>query len=226
MVAPASNNFRTSLLSRAQANNQNRERPYGSRDGPLPRDGTGHSDGDGRGSREFRGDAGVLRARSLSALPDRARVVRQGGMGLRSRAAPARSQQGFCVGSICIDSSQRRQEIKRQGSSARDHASAAIFAETILSGLLTGSPRLILSTFSMPSVTLPQTVYWPSRKVASSKQMKNWLSPEFGSLARAIDTVPRTCGSLLNSAFSFLPEPPVPVPCGQPVCAINPEMTR
>src|SRR5215470_11917449 len=34
----------------------------------------------------------------------------------------------------------------------------------ILSGLITGSPRLILSTFSMPSVTWPQTVYWPLRK--------------------------------------------------------------
>ena len=36
---------------------------------------------------------------------------------------------------------------------------APIVALTILSGSLTGSPRLILSTFSMPSVTLPQTVY-------------------------------------------------------------------
>ena len=44
--------------------------------------------------------------------------------------------------------------------------------------------------------------------------------------ARAIDTVPRTCGSLLNSAFSFWPEPPVPVPCGQPVCAMKPSITR
>jgi hypothetical protein len=56
--------------------------------------------------------------------------------------------------------------------------------------------------------------------------MKNWLSPELGSAARAIDTVPRTCGSLLNSALSFWPEPPVPVPCGQPVCAMKPSMTR
>ena len=56
--------------------------------------------------------------------------------------------------------------------------------------------------------------------------MKNWLSPESGFCARAIDTVPRTCGSLLNSAFSFLPEPPVPVPCGQPVCAMKPSITR
>ena len=53
--------------------------------------------------------------------------------------------------------------------------SAATRIETILSGFTTGSPRLISSTWSMPSITLPQTVYWRSRKVASSKQMKNWL---------------------------------------------------
>ena len=51
--------------------------------------------------------------------------------------------------------------------------------ETILSGVAGGSPRVILSTFSMPRLTRPHTVYWPSRKVASSKQMKNWLSAEF-----------------------------------------------
>src|SRR5207237_9869589 len=93
-------------------------------------------------------------------------------------------------------------------------ASAAMCALTILSGSFTGSPRLILSTFSMPEVTLPQTVYWPLRKDASAQQMKNWLSPESGLAARAIAVLPRTCGSLLNSAFSFLPAPPPPVPCG------------
>jgi hypothetical protein len=39
------------------------------------------------------------------------------------------------------------------------YLSAAIVAFTILSGSFTGSPRLILSTFSMPDVTSPQTVY-------------------------------------------------------------------
>ena len=78
----------------------------------------------------------------------------------------------------------------------------------------------------MPEVTLPQTVYWLLRKDASSKQMKNWLSPVSGLAARAIEVVPRTCGSLLNSAFSFWPEPPVPVPFGHPVCAMKPSMTR
>src|SRR3982074_796186 len=47
-----------------------------------------------------------------------------------------------------------------------------------------------------------------------------------GGAPRAIEVVRRTCGSLLNSAFSFLPEPPVPVPCGQPVCAMKPSITR
>src|ERR1700738_3171512 len=101
-------------------------------------------------------------------------------------------------------------------------ASSAMRALTILSGFCTGSPRLILSTFSMPDVTLPQTVYCLLRKDASSKQMKNWLSAESGLAARAIEVVPRTWGSLLNSALSFLREPAVPVPCGQPGWAIKP----
>ena len=43
-------------------------------------------------------------------------------------------------------------------------------ALTILSGSRTGSPRLILSTFSMPDTTLPQTVYWRLRKGASQSR--------------------------------------------------------
>src|SRR5271156_632683 len=74
-------------------------------------------------------------------------------------------------------------------------------ALTILSGSRTGSPRLILSTFSIPETTLPQTVYCRSRKCASPKQMKNCELAESGLDARAIDTVPRLCGSALNSAL-------------------------
>src|SRR6476659_883149 len=66
--------------------------------------------------------------------------------------------------------------------------------ETILSGLAGGSPRVILSTFSMPWLTRPHTLYWPSRKVASSKQMKNWLSAESVDWARAMETAPRAGG--------------------------------
>jgi hypothetical protein len=40
-----------------------------------------------------------------------------------------------------------------------NQAASSIFAETMRSGLATGSPRLILSMFSIPSVTRPQTVY-------------------------------------------------------------------
>ena len=56
--------------------------------------------------------------------------------------------------------------------------------------------------------------------------MKNWLCALLGSLVRAIDTVPRTCGSLLNSAGSLSPMPPMPVPCGSPVWAMKPSITR
>src|SRR5262249_34164782 len=75
--------------------------------------------------------------------------------------------------------------------------SAATDRDVILSGSVTvplpGAPRLILSTCSMPTITSPHTVYWPSRKLAFSKQMKNWLSALLGSWARAIEQVPRTC---------------------------------
>ena len=44
---------------------------------------------------------------------------------------------------------------------------------------------------------------------------------------RAIDTVPRTCGSLENSALrSGRSDPLVPVPLGSPPCAMKPGMTR
>ncbi len=56
-----------------------------------------------------------------------------------------------------------------EGTARASAASAATHGVTIWSGPCTGSPRLILSTFSMPSTTLPQTVYWLSRKRASSK---------------------------------------------------------
>ena len=57
--------------------------------------------------------------------------------------------------------------------------------------------------------------------------MKNWLLAEFGAEVRAIEQVPRTCGSGLNSAFrSGFFELPVPVPFGQPVCAMKPAITR
>ena len=81
---------------------------------------------------------------------------------------------------------------------------------------------LIASMNSMPEVTWPKTVYWPSRNGAGAKQMKNWLSALSGLCARAMPTVPRRKCAWLNSAWSFWPEPPVPVPVGSPVCAMKP----
>ena len=117
--------------------------------------------------------------------------------------------------------------------------SAATFIDTILSGSWTGSPRLILSTLSMPSMTWPQTVYWRLRKAASSKQMKNCELAEFGFCERAIEQVPRAWFMLENSALrSGLSEPPMPARDGlnylppdlpnftSPVCAMKPSMTR
>ena len=101
----------------------------------------------------------------------------------------------------------------------------------ILSGLTTlplraESPFLILSMYSIPEVTAPQIVYLPSSAGDGANMMKNWLSALFGSEARAIERVPRTCFSLENSARSSWPEPPVPVPVGSPVCAMKPSITR
>ena len=39
----------------------------------------------------------------------------------------------------------------------------------------------------MPSITWPQTVYCPLRKLQSVKQMKNWLLAELGFWARAME---------------------------------------
>ena len=52
-------------------------------------------------------------------------------------------------------------------------------------------------------MTLPQTVYCRSRKRASSKQMKNCELALSGFCERAIEAVPRTCGSALNSCLRF-----------------------
>src|SRR5215212_4472745 len=110
---------------------------------------------------------------------------------------------------------------------ARHCASFMSFMLTILSGLAGGSPRVIASTQSMPSVTSPNTVYCPLRKSPSANMMKNCELALLGSCDRAMPSVPRLKGSLENSAgMSGSFEPPMPVPVGSPVCAMNPSMTR
>ena len=55
----------------------------------------------------------------------------------------------------------------------------------------------------------------------------NWLFALSSSAARAMDTVPRTCGNILNSALrSGSSDPPRPVAVGSPVWAMKPSITR
>ena len=68
----------------------------------------------------------------------------------------------------------------------------------------------ILSATSMPETTSPKAEYWLSRKLESFTTMKNCEEAEFGSAARAMDTMPRLWGVSLNSALTLLPLPPVP----------------
>src|ERR1700754_14759 len=99
---------------------------------------------------------------------------------------------------------------------------------TILSGSATGSPRLILSTTSMPETTSPTTVYLPFSDEPSAYMMKNCELAELGSPARAMPTMPRLNGTLENWAarFGYL-EPPVPLKrWPSPVCAMKPSITR
>src|SRR3546814_18963531 len=54
-----------------------------------------------------------------------------------------------------------------------DWSSDVCSSDLILPGSRGGSPVGSASICPMPDVTSPHTVYWPSRKPASSKQMKN-----------------------------------------------------
>jgi len=56
-------------------------------------------------------------------------------------------------------------------------------------------------------------VYLPLRNAPSPNMMKNWLFAEFGSLVRAMPTMPRVNGELVNSAGRLgYVDPPVPSP--------------
>ena len=57
--------------------------------------------------------------------------------------------------------------------------------------------------------------------------MKNCELAEFGSLERAMPTVPRLKWVAVNSAGMLgRSDPPEPVPVGSPVCAMKSGMTR
>ena len=68
------------------------------------------------------------------------------------------------------------------------------------------SPFLILSTNSIPSMTLPKTVYCLSKCGAASKQIKNWLFALSGSADLAADKTPLVWAISVNSAFTFGPK--------------------
>src|SRR5579885_1549776 len=117
--------------------------------------------------------------------------------------------------------------------SFRYFLSAATRAVTILSGLETvplfaSDPFFNLSTFSIPDVTCPITVYCPFRLGVEPNMMKNWLFAEFGLELRAMPTMPRVNGVDENSAGKFgYFEPPVPLPYWpSPVCAMKLSITR
>jgi hypothetical protein len=99
--------------------------------------------------------AGLLRTGLLPDLPDASRVVRQRSLGVRGRAAPGaeRGALRFVDGGGRSPHHSALGLRKRRRRAPRDQASAASLAEMMRSGSTTGSPRLILSTFPMPSVT-------------------------------------------------------------------------
>ena len=77
----------------------------------------------------------------------------------------------------------------------RDAETAAAIAETT---------RTRTRNFRyLPSTTLPKIEYLPSRFGAGASTMKNEVSAEFGSSARAIESTTRICLRVwLNSPFS------------------------
>src|SRR5688500_3530786 len=159
---------------------------------------------------------------------DDAGVAELGGQRLQPVLAPRRQHQPQPAlrqlpGELCAQPGRCAGD-QRDG---RAHDARWMVALTILPGLAGGSPAGSESTCSMPLSTSPQTVYWLSRKVASSRQMKNWLLALSGSDVRAIEQTPRTCGSELNSAFKLgRSDPPMPMPLGSPPWAMKPGITR
>src|ERR1700722_4668591 len=61
------------------------------------------------------------------------------------------------------------------------------------------SPILRTTARLASSPAFPKAVYCRSRWVCFPRQMKNCEPAELGSLVRAIDTTPNSCGVVLNS---------------------------
>ena len=93
-----------------------------------------------------------------------------------------------------------------------------------------GTAAILSNVSKLDSViSLPKTVYEPSRKIDSWCTIKNWEPALSGCSARAIETIPRSCFMSLNSAFRGCGGPPIPhvegspsIVFGSPPWIINP----
>src|SRR5438045_2652229 len=83
----------------------------------MPRHGVRHSDRLHRGSRELSRDTGLFRARALSGVWVGARVVREGGLGVRKHTAAERAARRWIASvgltSAMIGEAESNQGIKR-----------------------------------------------------------------------------------------------------------------
>ena len=125
-------------------------------------------------------------------------------------------------------SAQAMQNLRQRRGAVSCHlASAATCILAILSGSRTGSPRLMVSTMSMPDGHLAPHRILPVEEAGIAEADEELAVGRIRALrARhgAGAAHMRLLGELLLR-FGFL-EPPVPVPVGSPPCAMKPSMTR
>src|SRR5262249_1823690 len=113
------------------------------------------------------------------------------------------------IGTHGLSSRQRAAERRAPDDIVQDQgAPVAIDAFRILSGSRTGSPRLILSTFSMPSTTCPHTVYWRVGKEGTGKQKEKRVYAEKGRAPGAHGGGARPSRSAFESGRICFPLPP------------------
>ena len=161
--------------------------------------------------------------------------------GIRSRSssstvtASAASAERTSIPAVRAGRFRRKASSSRAIDSRRGDQPAALAVTLVMRGSVLGRPlcasagvAAIDRTASIPSITLPKAVYWPSRcwQWSRPRQTKNWLPAESGCAERAIERTPSSCLRSLNSAFTFQPGPPVPSPRGQPPWMTKPGMMR
>ena len=91
-----------------------------------------------------------------------------------------------------------------------------------LSLLPTSTDAILSSVSKLSSVTiLPNTVYCSSRKFEALCTIKNCEPALLGSADLAIETMPRLCLIVLNSASTLVLGPPVPQVFGSPLIVLG-----